>query len=210
MSVRQGCCCAYRGSMVQSRESAAISYISGRTEFIQLKSFSSHSSPLTSGVPQGSVLESPLFIIYLLPVGSIFLNRYYPKETVFPPPLTTLKSPCLSHLTLIISLSVHISIDATLIVSVCYLRSSSPIHLIVPSARLSTVGSRVLSQSASSLWISLPPDIHNIDTLPLFKFRLPVLSAEWIQVITEGHNLTWPILVLGHNKNGSSIRKTFM
>lgn len=38
---------------MQSRESAAISYLSGSTEFDQLKSFSSRSSPLTSGVPQG-------------------------------------------------------------------------------------------------------------------------------------------------------------
>lgn len=48
------------------------SYLSGRTQFVQLKSFRSHSSPLSSGVPQGSVLGPLLFIIYLLPLGHIF------------------------------------------------------------------------------------------------------------------------------------------
>lgn len=48
------------------------SYLSGRTQFVQLKSFRSHFSPLSSGVPQGSVLGPLLFIIYLLPLGHIF------------------------------------------------------------------------------------------------------------------------------------------
>ena len=52
------------------------------------------------------------------------------------------------------------------------LRSSSSIHLSVPSARLTTMGSRAFSRSAPKLWNSLPPVMRNITSLSQFKSSL--------------------------------------
>ncbi|KAI3360888.1 hypothetical protein L3Q82_012901, partial [Scortum barcoo] len=52
------------------------------------------------------------------------------------------------------------------------LRSSSSIHLTVPPARLSTMGSRAFSCSAPQLWNTLPPDLRNTDSLPTFMSKL--------------------------------------
>uniref|UniRef100_A0A3P9I249 Reverse transcriptase domain-containing protein n=1 Tax=Oryzias latipes TaxID=8090 RepID=A0A3P9I249_ORYLA len=49
------------------------------------------------------------------------------------------------------------------------LRSSSSVQLSVPPARLVTMGRRAFSCSAPKLWNSLPPDLHNIDSLPTFR-----------------------------------------
>ncbi len=43
-----------------------VSYLSDRTQFVQLKQFQSQLSPVSTGVPQGSVLFPILFITYLL------------------------------------------------------------------------------------------------------------------------------------------------
>uniref|UniRef100_A0A4W5LES3 Reverse transcriptase domain-containing protein n=1 Tax=Hucho hucho TaxID=62062 RepID=A0A4W5LES3_9TELE len=52
------------------------------------------------------------------------------------------------------------------------LRSSSSIHLSVPPARLTTMGSRAFSRSAPRLWNSLPSQLRNIDSFSHFKSQL--------------------------------------
>lgn len=48
------------------------SYLSERSHFVHLKTFQSQPSPISSGVPQGSVLDTFLFISYILSLGNIF------------------------------------------------------------------------------------------------------------------------------------------
>ena len=52
------------------------------------------------------------------------------------------------------------------------LRSSSSIHLTVPPARLTTMGSRAFSRSAPRLWNSLPSEFRNTTSPPHFKSKL--------------------------------------
>uniref|UniRef100_A0A671V9K1 Reverse transcriptase domain-containing protein n=1 Tax=Sparus aurata TaxID=8175 RepID=A0A671V9K1_SPAAU len=53
-----------------------ISYLTGRTQFVQLKNLRSSSSPVSNGVPKGSVLGPLLFTIYRLPLGHI-LRKFH-------------------------------------------------------------------------------------------------------------------------------------
>ncbi len=55
------------------------------------------------------------------------------------------------------------------------LRSSASVTLVVPSVRLTTVGSRAFSCIAPTIWNTLPQDIRNSLSLSIFKSRLKTL-----------------------------------
>lgn len=62
-----------------------------------------------------------------------------------------------------------------------FLCSSSSIHLSVLSAHINTMGNRGFSRSAPKLWNSVPPDGHNIDSLPVFT----CIRCVFLQLLTS-------------------------
>ncbi|CAM4727630.1 unnamed protein product [Leuciscus chuanchicus] len=51
------------------------SYLTNRSQFISINNCTSHTTPVSHGVPQGSVLGPLLFILYMLPLGLIIQNH---------------------------------------------------------------------------------------------------------------------------------------
>ena len=50
------------------------SYLSGRTQSVQIENFTSSAASLPCGVPQGSVLGGPLFIMRVAPLADVTAN----------------------------------------------------------------------------------------------------------------------------------------
>ncbi len=86
------------------------SYLSGRFHYISINNCKSHTTSVSHGVPQGSVLGPTLFIIYMLPLGQIIRRHglnfhcyaddtqlYITTKTVTPAILSTL-TDCLTDI----------------------------------------------------------------------------------------------------------------
>uniref|UniRef100_A0A3B4BIH8 Reverse transcriptase domain-containing protein n=1 Tax=Periophthalmus magnuspinnatus TaxID=409849 RepID=A0A3B4BIH8_9GOBI len=134
------------------------SYLSDSTQFIQLKSFTSHPVSITTGVPQGSVFDPLLFILYIFQTH--YIHCYFLKLNINKTELLLVGTK--STLNKMNPVWVSSSIDIT----PSPLISTASLALLTFTSTTSTASTLPLLQSPLPfLFRALPPLIWIIATL---------------------------------------------